>query len=209
MFVSLDLRRTRRALPLSLPLSLSLALLLAAPPASHAAAADDDIQVRVERHGESVTVHAQLSVPVDARQAFAVLTDYDHMKQFLPDLDESRILSRTKDGLLVRQAGKVRFGWFAVPFEYVRRIELTPDTRLVSHIVSGSVKKGDVTTTLTTSNGRTLITYDSEAAMGVWLPFGIGNGAIADHLRQDLDSMRAEMLRRRGAAIAADAAGTR
>jgi carbon monoxide dehydrogenase subunit G len=201
MFASLDLRRTRRVLCLSLP----LALLLAAPPGSHAAPADDDIQVKVERHGESVTVHAQLSVPVDARQAFAVLTDYDHMKQFLPDLDESRILSRTRDGLLVRQAGKVRFGWFAMPFEYVRRIELTPDTRLVSHIVSGSVKKGDVTTTLTTSNGRTLITYDSEAAMGVWLPFGIGNGAIAAHLRQDLDSMRAEMLRRRAAAIAADA----
>jgi hypothetical protein len=201
MFASLDLRRTRRVLCLSLP----LALLLAAPPGSHAAPADDDIQVKVERHGESVTVHAQLSVPIDARQAFAVLTDYDHMKQFLPDLDESRILSRTRDGLLVRQAGKVRFGWFAMPFEYVRRIELTPDTRLVSHIVSGSVKKGDVTTTLTTSNGRTLITYDSEAAMGVWLPFGIGNGAIAAHLRQDLDSMRAEMLRRRAAAIAADA----
>ncbi|TQK08306.1 SRPBCC family protein [Herbaspirillum sp. SJZ107] len=201
MFASLDLRRARSVL--------SLALLLAAPVGSHAAPADDDIQVKVERHGESVTVHAQLSVPVDARQAFAVLTDYDHMKQFLPDLDESRILSRTRDGLLVRQAGKVRFGWFAVPFEYVRRVELTPDTRLVSHIVSGSVKKGDVTTTLTTSNGRTLITYDSEAAMGVWLPFGIGNGAIADHLRQDLDSMRTEMLRRKGAAIAAGAADAR
>lgn len=201
MFASLDLRRTRR--------TLSIALLLAAPLASHAAPADDGIQVKVERHGESVTVHAQLSVPVDARQAYTVLTDYDHMKQFLPDLDESRILSRTKDGLLVRQAGKVRFGWFAVPFEYVRRIELTPDTRLVSHIVSGSVKKGDVTTTLTTSNGRTLITYDSEAAMGVWLPFGIGNGAIADHLRQDLDSMRAEMLRRKAAAIGAGAAEPR
>jgi carbon monoxide dehydrogenase subunit G len=201
MYASLALRRTRRVLSLSS----SLALLLAAPPGSHAAPADDDIQVKVERHGESVTVHAQLSVPVDVRQAFAVLTDYDHMKQFLPDLDESRILSRTRDGLLVRQAGKVRFGWFAVPFEYVRRVELTPDTRLVSHIVSGSVKKGDVTTTLTTSNGRTLITYDSEAAMGVWLPFGIGNGAIAAHLRLDLDSMRAEMLRRRAAAIAADA----
>jgi len=195
MSVLLDLRRARRAL--------FLALLLAAPAAVHAAPAEEDIQVRVERHGGTVTVHAQLSVAVDARQAFTVLTDYDRMKQFLPDLDESRILARTNDSLLVRQAGKVRFGWFAVPFEYVRRVELYPDTRLVSHIVSGSVRKGDVTTSLNASNGRTVITYDSEAAMGVWLPFGIGNAAIAAHIRQDLDSMRSEMLRRRQSAAAA------
>jgi carbon monoxide dehydrogenase subunit G len=200
MFVSPALRHVR----LAVSLSLSLALLLSTAAGAHAAPAEDDIQVRVERHGETVTVHAQLSVPVDARQAFAVLTDYDRMQQFLPDLDESRILSRTKDGLLVRQAGKLRFGWFAVPFAYVRRVELYPDTRLVSHIVSGSVKKGDVTTSLTASNGRTVITYDSEAAMGVWLPFGIGNSAIAAHIRQDLDSMRSEMLRRRQSAAAAN-----
>jgi len=197
MFVSPEVRRTIRAL--------SLACLLAAPIHSHAAQTEEDIQVKVARHGDTVAVHAQMSVPVDARQAYAVLTDYDHMRQFLPGLDESRILSRTKDSLLVRQAGKVRFGWFAVPFEYVRRVELYPDARLVSHIVSGSVKKGDVTTSLNALNGRTVITYDSEAVMGVWLPFGIGNAAIAAHVRQDLDSMRSEMLRRRQAAGAANA----
>lgn len=111
--------------------------------------------------------------------------------------------------MTVRQAGKVRFGWFAVPFEYVRRVELYPDPKLVSHIVSGSVKKGDVTNSLLASNGRTIITYDSEAAMGVWLPFGIGNSAIAAHIRQDLDSMRSEMFRRKQAAAGANAANAR
>jgi len=201
MFVSPEVRRTRPAPSLAL----CLALLLATPAGSHAAPAEEEIRVRVDRHGDTVTVHARLSVPVDARQAYAVLTDYDRMKGFLPDLDESRILSRTKDSLLVRQAGKLRFGWFAVPFEYVRRVELYPDARLVSHIVSGSVRKGDVTTSLTTSNGRTVITYDSEAVMGVWLPFGIGNAAIAAHVRQDLESMRSEMLRRRQPDAAANA----
>jgi hypothetical protein len=59
-----------------------------------------------------------LSAPVSAAQAYAVLTDYDRMKQFLADLDASRIFARTNDSLPVWQAGKVRFGWLAVPFEY-------------------------------------------------------------------------------------------
>jgi hypothetical protein len=176
--------------------ALYLALLLATPLRGSPAQADDGIQVRVSRHGDIVAVHAQFSAPVDAHQAYAVLTDYDRMKEFLADLEESRILSRTNNSLLVQQVGKVRLGWFAIPFAYVRRVELYPDVRLVSHIVSGSVKKGDVTTSLNESNGRTIVTYDSEAVMGYWLPFGIGDTAIAAHIRQDLDSMRSEMLRR-------------
>jgi hypothetical protein len=185
--------------------ALYLALLLVTPLRGSAAQADDGIQVRVSRHGDIVTVHAQFSAPVSARQAYAVLTDHDRMKEFLADLDESRILSRTNNSLLVRQVGKVRLGWFAIPFKYVRRVELYPDTRLVSHIVSGSVKKGDVTTSLNESNGRTTVTYDSEAVMGYWLPFGIANTAIAAHIRQDLDSMRSEMLRRKQSPASADA----
>jgi len=184
-------------------LALSLGFLLAAPPGSHATQSEQDIQVKVSRQGDIVTVHAQFSAPVSARQAYAVMTDYDHMTQFLADLDESRILERAKDSLLVRQAGRVRFGWFSVPFDYVRRVELYPNVRLVSHVVSGSVKKGDVTTSLNESNGQTVVTYDSEAVMGYWLPFGIGNTAIASHIQQDLESMRTEMLRRKQASGAA------
>jgi hypothetical protein len=192
MFLSLDLRPAFRAL--------SLALLLATPVGSHATPTQEDMEVKVSRHGDVVTVHAQFAVPVSTLQAYAVLTDYDHMVKFLTDLDESRILSRTEDSMLVRQTGKVRFGWFSIPFEYVRRVELFPGTRLVSHVVSGSVKKGDVTTFLQELNGQTVVTYDSKATMGYWLPFGIGDTAIASHIQKDLESMRLEMLRRKQSA---------
>jgi hypothetical protein len=41
--------------------------------------------------------------------------------------------------------------------------------------------------------------------MGYWLPFGIGNTAIASHVQKDLESMRSEMLRRKQTAGAANA----
>ncbi|MFJ1472333.1 SRPBCC family protein [Massilia sp. YIM B02787] len=196
MSFSIDLRPACRAL--------SLVLLLATPVGSHAARPEEDMQVKVSRQGDVVTAHAQFAVPVSARQAYAVLTDYDHMTDFLADLDESRILSRTEDSMLVRQAGKVRFGWFSIPFEYVRRVELFPGTRLVSHVVSGSVKQGDVTTSLQALNGQTVVTYDSKATLGYWLPFGIGDTAIASRIQKDLESLRLEMLRRKQSAGAGD-----
>ena len=197
MFLSVEVRPAFRAL--------SLALLLATPVGSHATQSEEDIQVKVSRHGDIVTVHAQFSAPVSTQQAYAVLTDYNHMTQFLTDLDESRILARTEDSLLVRQAGKVRFGWFNIPFEYVRRVELYPGVRLVSHVVSGSVMKGDATTSLKELNGQTVVTYDSKVTTGYWLSFGIGDTAIASHIQEDLESMRSEMLRRKLSAGAVNA----
>jgi hypothetical protein len=196
MFLSLEVQPAIRALSATLLLTTSLG--------SYARQSEEEIQIEVRRHGDIVTVHAQFSAPVSARQAFAVLTDYDRMTQFLSDLDESRILARTKDSLLVRQVGKVRFGWANFPFEYVRRVELYPDVRLISHVVSGSITKGDVTTSLKELNGQTVVTYDSEAIMSYWLPFGIGNTAIASHIQKDLESMRSEMLRRKQSAGASN-----
>lgn len=154
-----------------------------------------EIEVDVSRHDEVIAVHARLAVPVPARLAFAVLTDYDHMRQFLPSLTESRIVERSPTRLLVAQSGGVPFGPVSVPFNYVRRVDLQPPYKLVSQVVSGSVKKANVTTTLVEANGQTLVTYDSEAT-GIWTPFGIGQWAIAKHVRRQLDSMRNEMLRR-------------
>jgi carbon monoxide dehydrogenase subunit G len=181
----------------------ALAVLFIVPVGSRAGESNEDIQVNVSRQDETIIVHAQLSVPVSAQQAFAVLTDYDHMPQFLPGVKESRIMERTDNSLLVRQAGGVKLGPFVVPFDYVRRVELHPAIKLVSHVVSGSIKKADVTTSLKEDGGKTFITYDSEAATNVWLPFGIGTSVIAAHIRAELDSMRAEMRRRQGSGSAA------
>jgi carbon monoxide dehydrogenase subunit G len=177
--------------------------LLVCPLVSAASPSQDDIQVEVSRRDGAVIVHARFSVPVTAQQAFAVMTDYDHMRQFLPGLTESRILERGTNRLLVAQAGGVQLGPISMPFEYVRQIELQPPSKLVSHVVSGSVRKADVTTTLVEAEGRTLITYDSEATMKIWLPFGISTGLIAAHIRKQLDSMRVEMLRPRASGATA------
>lgn len=53
-----------------------------------------------------------------------------------------------------------------------------------------------MSTTLTETQGITLVRYTSAATPGSWLPGGLAATIIADHVRTQLRAMRAEMLRR-------------
>ena len=98
----------------------------------------------------------------------------------------------------------MKLGFFSVPFESVRQVELNPPFTLVSHAISGTISKAEVTTTLKEALGKTLVTYESEATMNSWIPAGIGNGIVAAHIREQLSSMRREMLRRQFTSSAQD-----
>jgi hypothetical protein len=189
--------RSNRVLP-NLPLALgALVLFMIVPVREGAAQGNDDIRVSVQREGDVVRVRADFAVPVGASQAFAVLTDYDHMREFLPDVVESKIIQRSPARLLVAQSARMKLGVFSLPFETVRQIDLEPPYKLVSHAISGTVSKAEVTTTLTEAQGKTLVTYESEAALNSWLPTSLGTSFIVAHIREQLTHMRAEMLRRR------------
>ena len=47
------------------------------------------------------------------------------------------------------------------------------------------------------AQGKTVVTYESEATVNSWLPTGLGTSIIGAHIREQLTHMRAEMLRRR------------
>lgn len=155
-----------------------------------------DVRVNVRRNGDIVLVRADFSVPVSASQAFAVLTDYDHMHDFLPGVVESRIIQRSPSTLVVSQSVRMKLGMFSIPVEAVRQVELEPPYKLVSRAISGTVSKATVTTTLMEAQGKTFVTYESEATLNSWLPTGIGASIIQTHIQEQLAHMRAEMLRR-------------
>ncbi|MFS8797431.1 SRPBCC family protein [Synechococcus sp. O70.2] len=65
-----------------------------------------DIQVEVEDLGERRRqVQGRILIPVERRQVWQVLTDYDHLAEFIPNLVESRLLGSQNGRKLVRQVG--------------------------------------------------------------------------------------------------------
>ncbi len=165
--------------------------------AEAAAAEKNDMAIDVKKEGDLVMVNASLLVPVTPRQAWDVLTDYDAMTQFLPKVHTSKIIERTENRLRVAQAGTIGYGVLSVAFDYIREIELFPYREIKSTITGGSVKKGNVATRLLAEGEATRIIYVSEAVPDIWIPLGIGEAFIRNHVYTQLDSMRTEMLRRK------------
>ncbi|MFS8742173.1 SRPBCC family protein [Synechococcus sp. W70.1] len=65
-----------------------------------------DIEVEVEDLGERRRqVQGRILIPVERRQVWQVLTDYDHLAEFIPNLVESRLLGSQNGRKLVRQVG--------------------------------------------------------------------------------------------------------
>jgi len=103
--------------------------------------------------GEQIDITLDTVAPVSLAQAWAVLTDYDHMNQFLPGLELSEVASRQGNTLRVHQRGSTRAGLLHLDYENVRDINLTPQRLISAHGVSGDVKRLDSSTELHPRDG--------------------------------------------------------
>ena len=87
---------------------------------ARAALSPEDVTVDY-REGHYFASFSML-VPIPASLALAVLTDFERMPAFLPNLSESRILEQRGNVFLIQQQGRAVFGPFVFPFSSERRV---------------------------------------------------------------------------------------
>lgn len=177
-------------------------LALACSLAAHAqlTSATQDIEVTAKKVSNTVVIDVSMLVAATPREAWDVLTDYDHMPQFLPNLQSSKIVSKSPTRLEVAQKGGVSHGPISITFDVVRDVQLKPYSEIISHVISGDLKKVDGTTRLVPEGDGTRVTFHSESIPNVWVPPGIGPTLIENETRDQFRDMRAEILKRRLAA---------
>jgi len=158
------------------------------------ALADDDVAVDY-RAG---TYFASLSLRVAATPAVVleVLTDFEHMASFMPNLTSSRLVSRSANVYRVVQHGKADFGPFSFPFESERRIELMADGRILAQALSGSTKSMSSELRYQAAGGGTRIDYKLEVEPDRWLPSVLGVNLMRHELAEQFSALAREMLRR-------------
>ena len=174
-----------------------LVISLAGPVAAQQDNATRDIEVRAKKSGSTVLIDVSLLVTASPREAWDVLTDYDHMPHFLKNLQTSKIVSKSPTRLQVAQKGGVTHGPISIKFDVVRDVQLKPFQQIDSHVVSGDLKQVDSTTRLAAEGDGTRITFHSESIPNVWVPPGIGPTLIENETREQFSDLRAEILRRK------------
>jgi len=160
--------------------------------------ADDDVDVSY-RDG---TYSARLSFPVAASPTTVlnVLTDFDHMVGVVPNLESSRVVSRSGRVFIIEQRGKADFGPLSVRFESRRRVELFPDGRLVADALSGSTKYMHSELRVLAEGRAARIDYQVEMIPDRWLPSSLGVSFMRHELAEQFNALRREMERRQAAA---------
>lgn len=160
----------------------------------------EDIAVEVSKDGETVVVDVDFIVRASPELTWAVLTDFDHMADFVSNLTSSSIVSQSGNTFRVAQKGRAVHGPLSFSFDSLREIELTPPTTIRTRIVSGTMRKLDGVTQLSAVSGGTRVVHHAVAIPGVWVPPIVGVRFIEHETREQFEEVRGEILRRRNGA---------
>jgi carbon monoxide dehydrogenase subunit G len=155
-----------------------------------------DSDVRVERSGDNFTVDLSLYAPVPPELAWAVLTDFDRMSAFVPNLVSSVVIERGEGQLKVRQKGVSRFGIFSMNFESVQETRLNPQSEIRAHGVSGNFRRMDSVMQLKAEGSGTRLTYHADVQPDFWFPPFIGPAMARRDMAEQFTAMLREMIRR-------------
>ncbi|MBB5189564.1 carbon monoxide dehydrogenase subunit G [Silvimonas terrae] len=188
-----------------------LALLAGMPACAQDTTAASPVAAHVEKNGETVTLESEFTVAVSREVAWQVLTDFDHMTSYIPNLSSSKILERTETTMKVEQKGVVPLGIFHTSYDSIRQMELKPMTEIRAHSVGGDSGPLSSVSTLSEKNGQTVVSYHAEWTPTSKLVGSLGTGTARDQLLHQFTAMEQEMLRRAHKAkadAASDAAAT-
>jgi hypothetical protein len=154
------------------------------------------VDIDLRQAGRTFVVDATFSAPVPPSVAWDVLTDFEHMDAFVPNLAESRIVARDGNVLTILQYGVARFGPFELRFESERRVTLAPFATIRSTQLRGTMDKLDSTTTFAAEGTGTRLTYHVEAIPGALFPDVIARRFLRHEIAEQFDAIVREMVRR-------------
>lgn len=143
---------------------------------------------KVYRIASSGTVTATPAV------VWRILTDYQHLADYLPNLTSTRVVSRDGDTVIVEQLGTARFLFFSQPIRLVVQVhERVPD-RIDIGLVDGDMKVYRATWELSPLAGATgtRVVYNATIVPKFDVPGIIGTSVV----RKDVARMMAAVLLR-------------
>lgn len=161
-------------------------------------------QVRIETssQGEFVEVTAFADMQVDPRTAWSVISDYDHLAEFIPDMRSSRVVRRDGDRLLVDQAGNFGFLFFQQPVAVRLEVVESPQQRhIVARAVSGNLKQMEGRYALEVlATGEVRLSYAGRLEPEFALPPVVGKAVMRRVMARQFNALVKEIVRRDAAA---------
>lgn len=182
----------------------NLALAAAAAWGVSCLAQTQDVSIRTGREGEFITISASAIMRVDPHIAWAVLSDYDHLAGFIPDMKSSRVISRHGNVIRIEQAGDVGFFFYKEPVNVVLEVHEEPQHRITARSIEGNVRGLETRYELDASGTGVRLDYTGRFVPAFAIPPLIGMPLVNRLIERRFRAMVEEIQRRdalaRGAA---------
>lgn len=193
-----------RCRPIAALLATALLLLGAVGPVSGAMA--QQLDIAAANQGDFIRVTASADLQVDPRTVWAVISDYDHLAEFIPFMRSSKVVQRDGDKLQVDLAGEFVFLFFRRPVEVRLEVVETPQRRIVAHAVSGNLRAMEGRYTIEAlPSGLVRLSYSGGVAPDFPVPPVVGPVVVRIVLAKQFRALVAEIVRRDSVARVAPA----
>ena len=174
-----------------------VALVLAGVLCGQAAANAQQVEIETDGQGEYITVTASAEMLVDPRTAWNVITDYDHLAEFIPYMGSSRVVRRDADQLLVEQTGEFSFLFFRQPVQARLAIVESPQLRVMARAVGGNLREMEGRYTLERLPAGTVrLSYSGRLLPDFAVPPVVGKMVVRNVLAKQFSAMIREIVRR-------------
>jgi ribosome-associated toxin RatA of RatAB toxin-antitoxin module len=125
-----------------------------------------------------------------------VLTDFDHMAQWVPNVAESKVLKRDDNSVTIEQHGVAKYGALSFPYTTERKIEMKPMGSIDSLQTKGSLRRVASTLQLQPEGKGTRLTYHLELEPSLLASALLSKDFLQHEVGEQFTAIIAEMVRR-------------
>jgi hypothetical protein len=148
--------------------------------------------VTVQEESGVYSVSARFHVPQSAAVALGVLTDYEGIPRFMPDIKTSVVLERTAGHALVEQEGVSHFMMFSKRVHLVLDITEASDALRFRDRCGRSFASYEGSWTLSSDKGGARIVYELKAQPSFTVPPSVLKRLLRRDSGRMIDSLRLE-----------------
>jgi ribosome-associated toxin RatA of RatAB toxin-antitoxin module len=171
-----------------------LLLALALPAMAQRPGLDVSVEKLETDTGNVYQVNARGEVAAAPEAVWRILTDYERMPGFVPDLHSAKVLSRSGDQVVLEQTGSARLLFFRRHIHLVVQVREQPLSRIDVSLVNGDMLVYHCSWRLVPvpDTGGTRVVYSGTMAPKFYVPGMFGSTM----LRSDIERMMAAVLAR-------------
>lgn len=162
-------------------------------------------RITVTPTAEGYACDSEMRIPVPPELAWEVMTDFDSMAAWVPNLRSSRVVSREDRTVVIEQVGNATFGPLSFDFTMERRLALDPPRGMTAVQTKGTLRKYSSMLRIAPERGATRLRYRVDIEPGLLLGAILSKEFVEHELKEQFTAIAAEMQRRYAALQRAEA----